>query len=81
MQLDTLPSCLVSFEKLQELDVSLNNLSPEALRLCLTGLKNLRWINLAVNEQCESQKDRVRSMFPATVTISYDVTYGVAGEH
>ncbi len=76
-KLEQLLSHLASFEKLKELDISQNDLNPEALT-CLTGLKNLRWINLAGNRECESQKDLVRSMFPPTVTISYDATIAFA---
>jgi len=75
---DELPACLAAFENLQELDISQNDLSPDALT-CLIGLKNLRWVNLAGNRECESQKDLVRQMFPPTVTISYEYTYGAVG--
>jgi len=35
----------------------------------------LRWINLAGNSKCESQKDLVRCMFPEKVTIAFKDTY------
>lgn len=78
IEIDTLPACLASFEKLRELDISQNDLSPEALT-CLIKLPSLRWINLAGNQQCESHKDLVRKMFPPIVTISYEDTYGAVG--
>jgi len=74
IELEKLPRCLGSFEKLQELDISQNYLKPDALA-CLTGLINLRWINLAGNSKCESQKDLVRCMFPEKVTIAFKDTY------
>ncbi len=73
-ELAELPDCLASFEKLQEIDISQNDLSPHSL-YCLKRLKNLRRINLAGNRQCESQKDLIDCMFSETVTISYDNTY------
>jgi len=69
-----LPKCLTSFEKLQEIDLVGNDLKPAALG-CLTGLKNLRRVNLGRNSACESQKELVRSMFLPTVTITYENTY------
>ncbi len=61
-----LPQCLASFEKLEELDISGNELKKDALN-CIAGLKNLKL--LIVPNSKTACLDT--SMVPKTVTIRY----------